>query len=112
MTALAAALAGPDRPAYVAGSVVAAPGPYVIVGAPSLELETGVCRGPVTYTQPVAVVAAGPDPAHLLELWDAVEDVLAAVPAGWTVTTPVAPTQYDTPQSPAVEFTLTKDTEL
>lgn len=81
--------------------------PCVTVLPPTIVPVAAACPGPRVLTVPVRVVGAGVTAEQVLDLVDAVDDVLIAVPAGWAIThaTPDPAPDAD----PAYLITLTQE---
>lgn len=107
LRALAAAAAAAGYPAAIAP----APGavrPCVTIGPPTIVPVAGVCDGHTVLTAGIQVTGAGATVEQLLDLVQAVDDVLVAIPTGWTITQ-AAPDPTES-GDPAYTITVTKET--
>jgi len=104
LQAAAAAAGYPTSVAVLAGAVR----PAVTVGLPTIEPVTGVCDGHNDLTVAVRVTGAGVTVEQLLDLVQAVDDVMAVMPPDWTITT-AAPDQLPD-DTPAYTITASKET--
>lgn len=105
LTAAAAAAGYPASITPAAGGVR----PCVTIGPPTIAPIAGVCDGHAVLTVGVRVTGAGATTEQLLDLVQAVDDVVTALSAtDWTVSTRAPDPLPD--DTPAYTITVTKET--